>query len=231
MINVINFTDDAFLKIGSAAAITQGVLYEDFIKLPREHQERIIRSCYEEGHWSVFEFADLDIEVTGVSRVFETQAVRSRMASFEIQSGRRDQEYQPCEYAERYPAVAEAIDEAIERYNTLVAMGIPPEVARFAQAQGVARSARIKRNFRNLMETSMIRLCAKTQHEYRLFMEEIKEQVAKVDPFLASFLVPECVVFGYCRQRKSCRRGGVFTKQEAFAILREAQARRDSSGN
>ncbi len=210
-----------YVYIGSAAAITRGVTFEEFLKWPEERQKAIVRECYDSGHWSVFEFATFDIQVEGVSRVFETQAVRSRLCSFEWESGRHDQEYESADII-LDTVIDDGVCEGIDLYHNLRFFNdIPAEDARYALPQGVARKGRICRNFRNLMETSLIRMCSHAQKEYRDFMYAAKTCIAHVDPFLAEFLVPKCEWYGYCNEKYSCHRNNIPTRSETMQIIGE----------
>lgn len=193
-----------YVYVGSAAAITRGVTFDEFLKWPEEKQKGIVKQCYDSGHWSVFEFVTFDFEVQNVSRVFETQAVRSRLCSFEWESGRHDQQYRPAGIIES-DHLANEVDCGIDLYDALVQeCGSAPEDARYALPQGVARKGRICRNFRNLMETALNRMCSKTQREYREFMQHVQDAIAERDPFLADFLVPKCKWYGYCNEKDGC---------------------------
>lgn len=227
-VGLINSTPFPLVAMGSAAAITRGIPYREFIKETstlRERSIRLLTECYEAGHWSVFEFSDWDIEGEGVSRVFETQCVRSRLCSFEYSSGRVGQDYEPCEQAQKDPDIEAAVNETIAIYETLISMGKVPEEARYAVGQGVYRMGRIKRNFRNLMETSMIRLCSHAQTEYREFMYKCKELVSEYDPFLGSLLVPKCKIYMFCNERRngkpnSCGLDNVLTKEQVKEAIK-----------
>jgi flavin-dependent thymidylate synthase len=208
-----------YIYIGSAAAITRGVTFEEFLEWPEKRQKGIVRECYSSGHWSVFEFATFDIEVTGASRVFETQAVRSRLCSYEWESGRRNQHYEPADITKGNNTFYQ-VQNGIRTYGNMTNIGYHPENARYALPQGVARKARICRNFRNLMETALIRMCTHAQREYREFMALTKEAVTQVDPFLAEFLVPKCTWYGYCNEARSCHLDGAPTKTEVLARYR-----------
>lgn len=204
-VKLISAPTNALLNIASAAAITRGVTFEEVKGWTREKQEALVKQCYESGHWSVFEFADFDFEVQGVSRVFEAQAIRSRMASFEWQTGRKEREYFLADILENNPVVAEEAENALLEFQDILrTCPVKPEDARYMLPQGIAQKGRIKRNFRNLMETSHIRLCTKAQSEYRQFMQECKKLVTEVDPFLGSLLVPKCGWYGYCNEVKGC---------------------------
>lgn len=218
-VKLISYTPNPLLTIASAAAITRGKTI-DQIRTDRKYLEKLVKHCYDSGHWSVFEFADFDFEVTGVSRVFEAQAIRSRLASFEWETGRRDQEYEVADEILVYPELVYLAEKAIEGYEMAVKLdSFTPELARYVAPQGVARKARIKRNFRNLLETAEIRLCSKAQHEYRVFMQECKRLVTQVDPFLGELLQPKCVRLMYCNEHDSCRYNGALTKAEVKELI------------
>ena len=215
-VSLVGCTLAPLKTIATAAAITRGVLYDDF-DMSRAETERLVRQCYESGHWSVFEFADFDFEVEGASRVFETQAVRSRMSSYEWETGRRDQEYKPCSAHFPQP-VLDSIQTGIDVYELDVEFErIKPEKARYGLPQGVARKGRIKKNFRNLLETAEVRLCQKTQAEYRDFMMQVKELVTDVDPFLSSLLQPKCKRLMYCNETEGC--GAYLSKEIAKKLI------------
>lgn len=229
-VNLISCQENPVVLMASAAAATRGIRYADFIKdaqTLRQRSEKLLLECYESGHWSVFEFCDFDIEGEGVSRVFETQGVRSRICSFEFESGRRDQEYEACDIVGGNEALLDSVNSGIREYNTLVKFdNVPAEDARYALPQGVARLGRIKRNFRNLIETAMIRLCSHAQTEYRTFMVKCKEQVAGIDPFLSTLMVPKCKVVLYCNEKKRCcRLDGALTKDEVRALIATTKSR------
>lgn len=206
-VRLIAATPDPLMVIGSAAAITRGTTHDGFTaqveRRGRKWLKGFVRNLYDLGHWSVFEFCEFDFEVVGASRVFETQAVRSRVGSYEWESGRHNQVYEPDEGAFANGTYI-AIQNGISEYEILMALGMPAETARYALPQGVARKGRIRKNFRALMETGHQRLCAKTQLEYRAFMMECKRLVEMVEPVLAELLVPKCKWLGYCIESDGC---------------------------
>jgi len=209
-----------YVYVGSAAAITRGVTFDEFLKWPEEKQKGMVKQCYDSGHWSVFEFVTFDFEVQNVSRVFETQAVRSRLCSYEWESGRHDQQYRPADAAED-AGLGKHITYHITDYDAVVQdEWTPAELARYVLPQGVARKGRICRNFRNLMETALNRMCSKTQQEYREFMQHVKEAITERDPFLADFLVPKCKWYGYCNEKDGCgaapHKGNVFSVYKLY---------------
>lgn len=225
-VRLVSFTPKPLEAIATAAAITRGTTYDEFRMAHgdgswktqseyRRYLEQYVKGLYEAGHWSVFEFADFDFEVEGVSRVFETQAVRSRIGSYEWESGRvASCAYKASDMAHEL-GIVQAIEEGIADYEINVSCGSFAEDARYMLPQGVARKGRIKKNFRAWMETSHQRLCSRTQAEYREFMQEVKGQITGMDELLGSLLIPKCEWLGYCTERNGC--GHMPSKTEVLA--------------
>ena len=59
-------------------------------------------------------------------------------------------------------------------------------------------------NAQALINISRRRLCRQAAPETREAWEEVKKEVAKHDPILASVMVPECIYRGFCPEFKSC---------------------------
>lgn len=59
-------------------------------------------------------------------------------------------------------------------------------------------------NAQALINISRKRLCSQASPETRAAWQEVKAEVAKVDPVLASVMVPECVYRGFCPEFHSC---------------------------
>lgn len=206
-VRLVSATPDPLMAVGSAGAITRGITHAEFaLKVERhgrEWLEAYVRTLYELGHWSVFEFAAFDFEVTSASRVFETQAVRSRIGSYEWESGRHNQTYEVACW-EPGDELWEPVRAGIDEYQALAYRGIPAEDARYALPMGVARKGRLCKNFRALMETAHQRLCSKAQQEYRDFMMQCKSLVCEAEPVLGELMMPKCKWLGYCTELNGC---------------------------
>jgi hypothetical protein len=59
-------------------------------------------------------------------------------------------------------------------------------------------------NAQALIFISRRRLCNQASAETRAAWLEVKDEVRKVDPVLASVMVPECVYRGFCPEFRSC---------------------------
>lgn len=76
-------------------------------------------------------------------------------------------------------------------------------------------------NAQALIFISRRRLCRQASKETRLAWAEVKAEVAKRDPVLASVMVPECVYRGFCPEFKSCGFVNTYAYHVALKAYRE----------
>lgn len=216
-VRIIRYTDNMVDAIASSYAITRGLAYGEFQAkyYTLEKKRELITDCFESGHMSGFEFADIDFEILGCSRVFEVDKVRSRIASYEVEAGlfseqRNFESVIPSDYDAE---TAEKRINIIRQWNEEdKARGIDPRIRRYWTNQGLSRRMRFKTNLRAFIETAWNRCCVQTQWEYREFMNLAKQRLAEIDPFISSFINPKCVHLGYCNEKwKPC---GAYPKKE-----------------
>lgn len=203
-VKIISMTPRALDVIASAYAITRGMSYDEYAKKydTNEKIKNLIQKCFNSGHISGFEFVDIDVEVIGFSRVFEAQKIRTRHASYEIESGRqKEKRFKLVKPNSVNKETHNNMEEKLqEQYNELIKQGVPYEDARYYLPQGLQRIGRIKQNMSSWIHTSGLRMCACAQWEYRDFMSKLKKEITKKEPFLAEFLQPYCVHRGYCQE-------------------------------
>lgn len=70
--------------------------------------------------------------------------------------------------------------------------------------QGSEVEMELEANTQALINMSRKRLCNQASPETREVMQAMKEEVKKVDPFIAEVMVPECVYRGFCPEINSC---------------------------
>lgn len=63
---------------------------------------------------------------------------------------------------------------------------------------------RCEANAQALINISRKRLCAQASPETYAAWYEVREQIAQIDPVLASVMVPECVYRGFCPEMRPC---------------------------
>lgn len=76
-------------------------------------------------------------------------------------------------------------------------------------------------NAQALIFISRRRLCGQASKETRDAWKEVKADVEKVDPVLASVMVPECIYRGFCPEFKSCKYVETEEYQEALRKYRD----------
>lgn len=93
-------------------------------------------------------------------------------------------------------------------------------VNRDASRQDAKVSHECEANAQALIFISRRRLCSQASPETRAAWKEVKAEVEKVDPILASVMVPECIYRGFCPEFKSCGYVDTDAYREALAAYR-----------
>ena len=72
-------------------------------------------------------------------------------------------------------------------------------------------------NAQEIINISKLRLCNKASEETREIWYKVIDEVARIEPLLASACVPQCVYRGFCPEQKTCGR----TKTNIFTVTRK----------
>lgn len=151
-----------------------------------------IRSMWESGHVSPFEFADATFYIKGVSRACSHQFVRHRLASYEQLSMRS---VGPGELERILPdSIVKSgsflwhkdSQRAIHLYNALMEDGVPKEDARFILPIGTETRFMAKMNFRSWLHFLRLRTHKSAQWEIRTVAEMINIHLRKIAPNIFS---------------------------------------------
>lgn len=94
---------------------------------------------------------------------------------------------------------------------------------RDALPQGTPNDQDFVMNAQTLINVSRKRLCMKASKETREAWQMVKEEVAKVDPIMATKMVANCVYSGFCREPETCGYCGT----KAYNIERSEYKRTD----
>ena len=146
---------------------------------------------------SAFEFVRYTFEITGVSRSFTHQLVRTRNAVYAQESQRtvdvRDAEVLgvPSEYK------IEA-HELKELYGAMIDAGHPVQDARQILPNGIETSIIMNVSLRELMHMAEVRLCTRTAGEYQEVFKAMKAEVESRHPEFTNMLEVHCVKHGTC---------------------------------
>ena len=160
---------------------------------------------------SSWEFVNYTFEISGVTRAFTHQLVRTRNGRYAQESMRTvdvsDAEVKRPNFAEgdrsNYDARREtwhnAEDEVMGAYATLVnEHGVAPQDARGILPTNVCTSIIAQFSLRTLHEMANVRLCTRTQGEYQDVFRAMKAEVVRVHNWAEEFIQVACVNTGVC---------------------------------
>ena len=198
----------------------------------REKMWNLVNKVLESGHASIAEHISFTFAIEGINRACLAQLTRHRAGIvFSVMSQRY------VEIKESYETLTEAFDgntaeqeeylktiaekyftevnsdnyrpyiQALINYLGAVKRGIKPEDARNILPNATKTNLVMTVNLRELMHVCSLRLCNRSQLPIRQLFKAIKEEVNKVEPRLASLLVPSCEANkGICYEHNSCGR-------------------------
>lgn len=176
---------------------------------------------------SSWEFASYTFLITGVSRAFTHQFVRSREGSYAQQSQRtvdmsgfdyitpagltalpegvggellleRTGDSNWEPYNKEHELYHAAMQDIETHYATLIEHGVAPQDARGILPTNVATSIIGKFNLRSLSHMAALRLCTRTQGEYQEVFRAMRERVVEVHAWAEPFLRVHCARHGVC---------------------------------
>lgn len=159
---------------------------------------------------SSWEFVDYTFRISGVTRAFTHQLVRTRTASFAQEAMR------VVDVSERNVIKPDSVgqsngdaitpsdiwDDATARvmkaYGMMTRAGVPVQDARGILPTNIPTSIITKMNLRTLANTGELRLCTRTQGEYQNVFREMKRLVVDVHPWADDFIQVFCVNHCHC---------------------------------
>lgn len=154
---------------------------------------------------SSWEFSNYAFNITGVTRAFTHQLVRTRQASYAQESMRSidasDHEWLNTikDNSERCHDIFDAACAgSVFDYSEMLEKGIPPQDARGVLPTNILTSIIMGANLRTLHEMANVRLCTRTQGEYQDVFKAMKAVVVAVHPWAEDFIQVYCVNTGVC---------------------------------
>jgi len=145
---------------------------------------------------SSWEFVDYIFMITGVSRAYTHQQVRTRSASYAQQTMRvldvGEFEYIFTERNQADPAAMRllraCLDEIKHTYRSLIGIGQPVEDARGILPTNIATNIVCKFNLRTMAELAASRTGGRTQTEYQRVINAMIDALLAVHPWAEQFL-------------------------------------------
>lgn len=175
-VTVTDYTPDPIEAISRAAGTSYG----------RDDKSwKRVKHCFNNGHMSVFEFADVMMLIEGISRACSHQLVRHRHMSF-VQKSQRYTTIKGDDWYVIPPSIKENeryaktykrdMQTYYGNFNYALCHGIKPEDARFLLPEATKTDITAKTNVRELFHFLDLRCDKAAQWEIRELANEIKEQ-------------------------------------------------------
>lgn len=175
--------------------------------------ERLLDFLRQRNHLSPFEHADFSFSVDGISRALSHQLVRHRIASYSQES----QRYVNYMKVERLPFIVppgiaknekaseifnKAVTQTLEAYREMLALGIPPEDARYIFPNAIETKFVFTLNARSLFNFFEQRCCIKAQWEIRALAMAMLKEVRQAAPNIFKNAGAPCqyIKNPYCRE-------------------------------
>jgi thymidylate synthase (FAD) len=200
--------------------------------MPDEEMEKLVRKVLSSGHDSVCECVSFSFAISGISRACSHQLVRHRVGCSYAQQSQRyvkadhfgfEYVLPPSVAASDSRATEEfgdyvisksaenafnmAMDAARSAYESLVALGIPAEDARFVLPNACATKIVVTMNARALLHFFEERCCTSAQWEIRAMAKAMLNICKDKLPVVFERAGPKCVRQGYCNEgKKGCGR-------------------------
>lgn len=187
---------------------------ELYSKLSDDDVKSVLDKTIQSGHTSVLEHISYTFSVNGLSRSATHQLVRHRIASYSQQSQRYvkfsgNNFYIPDSIANNKDAFSlyrDCLSQVKESYNSLLALGIDKEDARYLLPNAALSNITFTMNARELLNFFKLRCCNRAQGEIRELSWAMLRLVEKTAPNIFKYGGPSCFVNGACSEGEMCCR-------------------------
>lgn len=211
-VELINYTQDALETLlftkQTRLSLDSGLMEEIKEWSPEKKQKELdyMRGTIQ----SSWEFVEYFFSISGVSRAFTHQLVRTRAGSYAQQSqrtvGMTDFDYiipdafnDGTEKTEELNTIYNVTMKRInDGYQDMIEAGGNPQDARGVLPTNVSTNIICKFSLRTLADMAKLRLCTRTQGEYQNVFRAMREAVIKVHPWTADFIRVHCAATGVC---------------------------------
>lgn len=199
-VKLINYTKNALetLLYTKNTRLQGKVTFDDIVEWPEEKKMEHFNYMLDTIQ-SSFEFVDYTFEISGVTRAFTHQLVRTRTGSYAQESQRtvdvRDSEVINTTNDPLFDQLSDAI---LEGYASMIDSGIPVQDARGILPTNMSTSIICKFDLRTLHNMALLRLCTRTQGEYQNIFKMMVKAITIVHPWVEQFLRVHCVWYGVC---------------------------------
>lgn len=199
----------------------------DELNFTEQEQQEFMEIMMKQPHQTVFEFVQTNWLIENVSRAFQTQLVRTRQASYSIQSlrivdvGKFADEHKYTASSKIYESTKltnlyeKAMANAQKSYRELIDAGAPVEDARGILPLNIHSPITMAINMRALYHMLELRFCENTAEEYKEVASQMKQEVAKkMGELFAKPMQPICFHLGKCPSPFPCDKYPAISKEK-----------------
>ena len=192
---------------------------------PEKNIARAI-DCIEHGHGRVSEFGDVYMTIEGYSaRVMRELYTHIGGAPTRLQESTRYVKYDGFDYVKPHNMTKDqedlycwAMEDIMSSYRALLDAGMKKEDAANILPLGMMSKMVLRINARTLIEMSHQRECSRAYWEFRELFRDIKAALCEYSDEWATlvnnYFMPKCEFFGYCNERKPCKKKFQKLKEE-----------------
>ena len=198
----------------SLAGKMAGVAYGSDITNDEKNYKRGLQ-CIKDGHGRVLEFAEVYFTLEGYSNRVIREFMRHVGDGLSvIQESTRYVDFakgfeyiippsiQNCKDSFVIKTYTDAMRTIKEALYTLSTYNIPKEDAQMLIPLGATTKLSIKKNMRNLMEMSRVRMCNRAYWEFRNLMKDLKEALSEYSPEWKELC--DMLLYAKCEKTKTC---------------------------
>lgn len=191
-----------------------GVCYNSDISDDDKNRKRGIE-CLKSGHGRVMEYVNVEAIIDGYSsRVIREWYTHIGGSPTRLQESTRYCNCENFDYVEpnlnyeQASVYKVAMGRIKESYKALLAEGVSKEDAANILPLGMTTKIVDKRNLRNIVDMSHVRMCNSAYWEYRELFHDYKEALKNISDeweyIVNNYFKPKCDIMGFCNERKSC---------------------------
>lgn len=226
-VKLLSYTPEPEKLVAAAARLcysprSAGEIMDDF---SQQEAQAFLDKLNDMGHSSPLEHASFTFAIDGVSRALSHQLVRHRIGVSYSQKSQRYVKEKQFEYVlpgsvagdlKLSQEFQEIMAYLQEKYNQMIAKGIPAEDARYILPNACATNLVVTMNTRSLLHFFQLRCCTRAQWEIRKLAGLMLAEVKKVAPSLFANGGATCDTMGICFEgKKSCGKAETVRDRQA----------------
>lgn len=223
MIKILDATKNPITAIGTAAAVCyDSISVNDIVNGEKPKRAKGIgKHCLNSGHTRTAEFAKVKMIIDGYSARVIRELYTHVIGTSKVQASTRYIKYDGEKFGYYIPDAVrkneyalnmyeDIMDEILIAYRQLIELGVKQEDAGNILPLGHETTIAYEINVRALMHLFNVRTCNRAYKEFRDFMEELREELCKIDEewkeLCDNYFVTKCEFYGFCDEGNCCGR-------------------------